>query len=280
MQKKLITICADDFGLHEGINAACIELATRKRISAISAMVGAPAWRDGAKLLGAFNVTQVDIGLHLDFTEYPIAANSRRSHAALVAFAYARQLDRALVKSEIDAQLNAFEHALGRAPAYIDGHQHVHQLPVIRDALIAALSTRYAYAKPWLRDTRASAGVNGVKPKLIETLGARALRKLATKNDFPQNNSMLGVYDFQATADHFQALLTHWLTAAQSRDLLMCHPSQSIKANGLHGSMNRTDAILSARIAEYEFMQSEAFSDMLAEHRVDIVTMSSLCRSA
>ena len=37
-------LCADDFGLTRGVNAAILELCARGRLSAVSALVAAPAW--------------------------------------------------------------------------------------------------------------------------------------------------------------------------------------------------------------------------------------------
>mgnify|MGYP000073246266 CR=1 FL=1 len=42
----------------------------------------------------------------------------------------------AALAREWDAQWARFCEALGRAPRFVDGHQHVHQFPVIRDALL------------------------------------------------------------------------------------------------------------------------------------------------
>ncbi len=49
-------------------------------------------------------------------------------------------------------QLDLFEAALGYPPDHIDGHQHVHALPVVRQALIDVVARRYPVTPPMLRD--------------------------------------------------------------------------------------------------------------------------------
>ena len=61
-----LTVCADDFGLGDGINEAVLKLARSRRISGIGVLVEGPAWKTWAPLL---DIADVDVGLHLNFTE-------------------------------------------------------------------------------------------------------------------------------------------------------------------------------------------------------------------
>jgi predicted glycoside hydrolase/deacetylase ChbG (UPF0249 family) len=170
---RRIAVCIDDFGLHQGVNDAALALAARGQVTAISCMVGAPLWRTGAPSLARLEPQSTDIGLHLDLTEYPLAPASRRPLPVLVALCGAGLMDRTRLRAEIDGQLEAFERGVGRPPAHVDGHQHIHQFPVIRDVLIDALLERYPRRRPWLRRTKRPSALpwGGVKPWLIERLG-------------------------------------------------------------------------------------------------------------
>jgi len=66
--RRVISVCVDDFGQHEGINQAALDLAGRRRVSAISCLVDGPAWPAGAAALRA-HAASVEVGLHLNFTE-------------------------------------------------------------------------------------------------------------------------------------------------------------------------------------------------------------------
>jgi chitin disaccharide deacetylase len=48
-------------------------------------------------------------------------------------------LRREMVESEISSQVQAFIAAFGRLPDFVDGHQHVHLFPQIRDALLSVV---------------------------------------------------------------------------------------------------------------------------------------------
>ena len=223
VQPRSIAVCLDDFGLHPGVNQAALQLANLGRITAVSCMVAAPAWTAGAARLADLPRERVDLGLHLDFTEHTFDAKARRRLPVLIALAQTRRLDPALIRREIVAQLDAFEQAVGRIPAHVDGHQHVHQFPVIRETLIAVLLERYPRERPWLRRTRRPAGLAGFKPWLIERLGCEALSESARAHGFAQNESLLGVYGFDGDASRYADRLAHWLAIASEADLLMCH---------------------------------------------------------
>ncbi len=83
-----IALCIDDFGLHAGVNGAALELARLGRVTAIACMVGAPQWRAGCTALTHLDAGALDIGLHLDFTETPLATASRQPLTALLLSAY------------------------------------------------------------------------------------------------------------------------------------------------------------------------------------------------
>jgi chitin disaccharide deacetylase len=48
-------------------------------------------------------------------------------------------LRREKLEGEISSQLQAFITAFGRLPDFIDGHQHVHLFPQIREALLSVV---------------------------------------------------------------------------------------------------------------------------------------------
>ena len=272
-QARRIALCVDDFGLHEGVNAAVFRLAELGRVNAVSCMVGALAWRTGAAQLAALPRRLTELGLHLDLTEWPIR-QSRRRLPQLVGAAYARWLSAPALREEIQAQLDAFEQHAGRAPDYVDGHQHVHQLPRVREALLQALAHRYPGRLPWLRSTRTGARA-AVKPRIIEALGAAALARAGQLHRF--SGRLLGVHDFQADPARYRQLLDGWLARAQDGDLLMCHPAapdepQSPAAAG--------DPLLISRANEFAVLSSADFSALLERHCIELTPIGSIAAPA
>lgn len=237
-------------------------------------MVGGPAWQQGQALLADLDPGAVDLGLHLDLTEHPLTT-AAMGLRALLARAYTGQLDRTAIRREIAAQLDAFEQALGRPPDYVDGHQHVHQLPGLRDDLIAALQQRSGQHRPWLRHTGAPRRAVGMaahggwrstlKPRVIQALGANGLALAAARAGFKQNHGLLGVYEFSDQATPYTARLQAWLDDCRQADLLMCHPSLEPIAG---------DPVGSARQTEYALLSSAGFGATLRAQAVVLAPMS------
>lgn len=241
-------------------------------------MVGARAWRSGVPLLRRLLAEGIDIGLHLDLTLAPLLRRSYQASSLIVA-AYAHRLDRSTLRNEIAAQLDTIEGALGRAPAFVDGHQHAHQLPAVRDELIGELAQRYGSDRPWLRSTRPGVpwqpfgrGRNGtLKASVIAALGAEGLSALARRHGFSQNTRLLGVHDFRGGAPRYRQLLAAWLGAARDGDLLLCHP-------GL--PLSDEDPLGRAREAEYAVLASPAFERMIDERGIALRPMSRILARA
>ena len=264
-----VVVCVDDYGLHTGVNEAVLRLVALGRISAVSCMVGAPEWSRGAGVLRAIAPSMLDAGLHFDLTEFPLQKSLRRPLGRWIAQSQLRLVDRAAMKVEIEAQLDRFETGLGRMPAHVDGHQHVHQFPVIRDLLLDVLSARYGSNKPWLRSTRAA--IPGGKAAIIEALGARGLESLARRGGYLQNLRMLGVYDFSGGAARFSALLEEWLGAAREGDMLVCHPATSAPG---------ADPIGTARIDEFGVLAGDEFARQLAANGLRVTRLAAASPAA
>ncbi|KPU98308.1 hypothetical protein APR50_31570 [Variovorax paradoxus] len=243
-----LCICADDFGMSAGINAAVLDLIARRSLSATGCLVLREAWPWGLAALRRVDAARVDVGLHLDLTPPRAPGAEEPGLCPLVLRCYARSMPRARLRQTIAEQLSRFEEGLGRAPAFVDGHRHVHQLPMVRELLLEEISRRYAAAPPWLRNTRP--GGLALKPRVIHALGGRALVREAARRAIPTSRGLLGVYDFAGGVAGYRRRLLAWLSAARSGDVLMCHPSLAEDAGTPHQE---------ARAAEYTVLAGMAF---------------------
>jgi predicted glycoside hydrolase/deacetylase ChbG (UPF0249 family) len=246
---RRIVLCIDDYALRPGVDAAVLDLAARGLVSATSCLVGSPRWPAAAAGLRRADRSRLDVGLHLDFTEAPFDASLRHGLGDFIARAYLRRLPADRLAAEIRAQFDAFEHAMDRAPDHVDGHQHVHQLPGVRDCVLEELARR-RYQATWLRGTAAPAGEPGTKPHVIAALGGRRLRRLATRQGLRTSGHLLGVYDFSGDAARYRALLAGWLARAAEGDVIMCHPARPDDSAG-------HDPIAAARGIEYGVLAGE-----------------------
>ncbi|MDB5954724.1 ChbG/HpnK family deacetylase [Ramlibacter sp.] len=246
-----LTLCVDDFGLHAGIHQAAEVLAGLGRIGAVSCMVAAPCWPAAAEAAAEFATSHVGVGLHLDLTEHTVDPRCRAPLAEWMARSALGRIDSLRLRGEIEAQLDRFEHSVGREPTHVDGHQHVHQLPGVREVLLSVLAGRYL-SLPWVRSTRVPAAA-GAKARVIQALGERGLRELCETTGLAQNGHLLGVYGFHGGADRYLALLTGWLRCARDGDLLMCHPSMA--SDGV--------ALAAARRCEFDVLAGPAFAALV-----------------
>ncbi len=256
---KFLTICADDFGMNPAIDEAILRLAELGRLSAASCMPYGPSFRSHAD---ALSTSGLQLGLHLNFTEALNGEGLYRPLPWLIAAAYGRRLDAAAVERQIVHQLDAFEEVLRRGPDFIDGHQHVHQLPIIRDCLLRELVRRYAVAdRPWLRSTIAAAqpGVPWPlrgKALVIQMLGARRFARQAGARGFTLNKGFLGVYGFSGGEAAYRRLLACWLRAAGDGALLMCHPATAAADDDVLGAQ---------RVAEFRVLAGDGMAQLLRD---------------
>jgi chitin disaccharide deacetylase len=238
---KLI-LCADDFGQSEAIDLAIIKLIEMNRLTATSCMTLSPRWAEAAKRLTPSIKAKASIGLHLDFTHFGEAI----PHQKLVLLSLSRQLSNNVLSNSIHYQLDRFESSLGCPPDYVDGHQHVHQLPQIRECLFEVLLKRYPQSLPWLRLAKPPIS-DGFKGLIIRALGSGPFEKQAKKLGFVCSGALLGVYGFEGSSKDYLARFKGWLKQAKAyRDtpLLMCHPALEI-------SQTDEDVIYQARLREF-----------------------------
>ena len=267
--QKRIAICADDFGVDPAVNDAIVELAGQARLTATSVLVDA---RITAASVRSLQMLDLDIGLHLNFTEVlgDLGASDVMPLGQLIGFAHLRRLPGDWLLRNIERQLHRFEDLFGRAPDYVDGHLHIHQLPQVREVLVQQLAARELPAGFWLRDTRAGA-LRGApwserfKATIIGHLGMGGLARLAQHQDWSLNRGFFGVYDFTQPHRPFERMLSQWLGAAKTGALIMAHPSnQAIPG----------DPIGTAREAERLVLGSPAFGDTLQAHHVSLARLT------
>lgn len=259
---------ADDYAYSESIDNGIIALIQQQRLTATSCLVMSPRWPKAAERLDLQIRKLADIGLHLDFTEY--GAGICYQLPMLIGRSLTRTLSSNGINRSINIQLDHFEDSLNMAPDYIDGHQHVHQLPQIRDALLEIVQRRYAGRLPWLRIANPP-WEDGIKAGIIGYLGAAALNKSARKAGVPHTENLLGVYAFDLDVNGFQKKLTSWLNTAKSGtttgiSALMCHPAMPTQSE-----INLLDdPIHAARLVEYQVLSGADFTNQLLTHEVTL----------
>ncbi len=249
-------LCADDFAMADGVSRAVLDLLGAGRLSATGAMTNRPGWPRWAREL-APHAPHADLGVHLNLTcAEPLGvmrsvcpADEFPSLAAVVRAALVSPAARADILAEIARQLDAFEQAMGRPPDFVDGHQHVHAMPGVRQLVLGELGRRYPVMRPYLRDPsdRTSAilarGVAVGKALAISGLAA-GFGAAARARGFATNDGFSGVSPFDSARD-FSADMRRFLLQPGPRHLVMCHPGF------IDDELRRLDPVVASRPAEH-----------------------------
>ncbi|MDR3492012.1 MAG: ChbG/HpnK family deacetylase [Gammaproteobacteria bacterium] len=266
---KRIIICADDYGQNSAISQAIVKLLENNRLSATSCLVTSLEWPTGAIALNPFK-NKAHIGLHFNLTEGKPSSTALQSFwplNQLILKSQLRLINKSTITSELHAQLDRFIKEMGTYPNFIDGHQHVHQFPVIRDTLLEVYEERLREHKVYLRCTYSPGSLFNftktayLKNLIINLCGGIAFKKKLVEKNIPHNTTFSGIYNFK-NANTYEKLFPQFLNESNDGGLIMCHP-------GLP-SFDATDVIALARVSEYNYLLSEDYLNKLKQRKIHI----------
>jgi predicted glycoside hydrolase/deacetylase ChbG (UPF0249 family) len=271
-----IWLCADDYGLSPGVNRAIRELIERGRLNATSVMVvGAAIGRDEVTALNAAvaGSPRYAVGLHATLTApfYPLTMHFKPLDGGmflrfpkLLRAGLRRRLDPEIIGAELTAQLKAFSELFGRAPDFVDGHQHAQLFPGVRDAFLAAVKEHAPNA--WVRQCGRNAPLArrlGAPKALFLDLLSAQFRRRAARANIAFNPAFAGAYDFSQAPD-FSGLMQQFLDGLPEGGLVMCHPGF------VDETLISLDPFTVQREHEYAFLGGEGFPALLAANKVTL----------
>jgi predicted glycoside hydrolase/deacetylase ChbG (UPF0249 family) len=273
---RRIWLCADDYGLSPGVNRAIRDLIERGRLNATSVMVVGPAiGRDevGALAAAAANSSRCAIGLHVTLTApfrpltmhfRPIDGGMFLSFPKLLRAGLSRRLDPEIIGAELMVQLSTFNEMFGRAPDFVDGHQHAQLFPQVRDAFLSAVKA--AAPNAWVRQGGRNRPLARrlIPPKalFLDILSAQ-FRMRASRADIAFNPGFAGAYDFSRQPD-FGGLMRQFLDGLPDGGLIMCHPGF------VDETLVSLDPLTTQRENEHAFLGGEDFPRLLAANKVTL----------
>jgi predicted glycoside hydrolase/deacetylase ChbG (UPF0249 family) len=273
---RRIWLCADDYGLSPDVNRAIRDLIGRGRLNATSVMVVGPAiGRDEVAALQevAAKRSRCAIGLHATLTApfrpltmhfKPVDGGMFLPFPALLRAGLLRRLDPEIIHSELSVQLASFKELFGRAPDFVDGHQHAQLFPVVRDGFLAAVkeAAPHAWVRQGGRNQPLAKRLGAPKALLLDILSAQ-FRKRATRADIAFNPAFAGAYDFSRSPD-FGSLMAQFLDSLPDGGLVMCHPGF------VDDVLVSLDPLTTQREHEHAYLAGADFPDLLAVNKVTL----------
>jgi predicted glycoside hydrolase/deacetylase ChbG (UPF0249 family) len=273
---RRIWLCADDYGLSPGVNRAIRDLIERGRLNATSVMVVGPAiGREEVSALrtAAANSPRCSIGLHVTLTApfrpltmhfQPLDGGMFLAFPKLLRAGLLRRLDPEIIHAELMVQLSAFNEMFGRAPDFVDGHQHAQLFPGVRDAFLTAV--REAAPNAWVRQggrNQPLARRLGTPKALFLDILSAQFRRRASRANIAFNPGFAGAYDFSRQPD-FSTLMRQFLEGLPEGGLIMCHPGF------VDETLVSLDPLTDQREHEYAFLGGEHFAPLLAANKVTL----------
>lgn len=274
---KTIRLCADDFGQDALINEAVLELFAHDRLSATSVLIDGPFIYSYVDEIAQAHKDGLEIGLHFNLT-LPLGNQSSlmRPLNTWIVMSQLRLINSQKILKAFQSQLSCFEDTFGFVPDFVDGHQHVHQFPIIAPILLNELKVRYnkpgsitSQSFPWIRNTKPPRCKTPIPESLkcttLELLGGARLKTLLLDQHFLTNEGFLGIYRFNLSSpDGYQAFMQAWLDCAQEHSLIMCHPAKGYLEN------NSKSHPANQRLFEYTYLNSEKFQEDLNARQIKL----------
>ena len=273
---RRIWLCADDYGLSPGVNRAIRDLIDRGRLNATSVMVVGPSiGRDEAHALQAAAATspRCAIGLHVTLTApfrpltmhfRPVDGGMFFPFPKLLRAGLFRRLDPEIIRAELMVQFATFGERFGRAPDFVDGHQHVQLFPQVRDAFLTAV--KEAAPNAWVRQggrNQPLAQRLGTPKAMVLDIMSAQFRTRAARANLAFNPGFAGAYDFSKEPD-FGVLMRQFLDGLPEGGLIMCHPGF------VDETLVSLDPLTGQREREYAFLAGEHFPPLLAANKVTL----------
>ena len=273
---RRIWLCADDYGISPGVNRGIRDLIARGRLNATSVMVvGHAIGRDEVHALvdAAANNPRCAIGLHVTLTApfrpltmhfQPLDGGMFPTFPKLLRAGLLRRLDPEIVGAELAVQLSAFRELFGRAPDFVDAHQHAQLFPGVRDAFLTAVKD--AAPDAWVRQggsgQKLARRLGAPKALIIDALSAQ-FRSRAKRAGIAFNPGFAGAYDWTQQRD-FGALMRQFLDGLPEGGLIMCHPGF------VDDILVGLDPFTTQREHEHAFLGGEHFPRLLAANKVTL----------
>jgi predicted glycoside hydrolase/deacetylase ChbG (UPF0249 family) len=263
--KPLLIIQADDAGVHPAIDRGILSAIDRGPVTSVGVIVSGATAADFAEELE--KRTEVGVALHLTLTGAPALASTRLalqgealppSWASLGRRLARGAISRDDVLTELRAQIRRAR-TLGLAIDHVDGHEHVHLMPGIADAI--ARLVRDEGLPPRVRISRTPRGELVRDPRAVALRAASSFSRRTAWRNVASPDRVVGIADTGSVRNLLRVLATVG-PGARAIELIV-HPGD----RAMPGEPPLPNPGLDY-VAELDALVSTAWRDVLAHEYV------------
>ena len=266
-------MCADDLGLHPGINTGVLQCHRSGIVTSASISPSGVAFEEACGLLRG--APGLDVGVHLTLVgEAPVSAAASlptlapggrfpAGYAALFRRLLMRRIREEEVERELAAQVARVRDA-GIEVGHLDSHQHVHLHPAL---LPVAIRVAQRFRIPALRAASRAFPLTGMKPALIGLFARRGVTRIR-RAGLRTPDTFVGLAETGRLDEARLLRLLERLPTGTSE--LVCHPGSGDGAIGAAYPWGfRWDAEAAALV-------SPGVREALARERIQLVAYKDL----
>jgi len=153
-----------------------------------------------------------------------------------------------------------------QAPEFVDGHQHVHLFPQVREPLLEMVKevAPHAWVRQCGRVSSTGRRFSDRKALLLDAL-SRTFRARAAASGIRTNPAFAGAYDFTRAGDQdFARRFPGFLKGLPPQSVVMCHPGF------VDAELERLDPLTRQREREYAYLADDGFPAVLRQNGVGL----------
>lgn len=264
------------------VSAGIIELIRQNKISATGCMMTSSYIKEAFEALRSLK-EKIDLGIHLvltgdkPMTHLDMGTGLVQENGNFIPFptlakrCYLRINKVEFLEQELRAQIELFKQLSGVFPNFIDGHQHIQQLPQVSDVIIKLMHEYNLVDKTYVRVSGLPPSISLVHKELgwKTLLGNKALlfpqrkfkKKLERKNIL-HNRHLLGYYPYEGGLDFKKVFESYMMLGPSDRDIFFCHPGY------VDEELKSKDDLVLSRLDVLNYLASKEYDEFSKDRQI------------
>jgi len=280
-----LIICADDFGISKSVSDGILDLLSIKRLSAVSCIMNYKAEIPSQLNKLVKYRKECDIGLHLNLTNGRPVSNLVNINSGLVDKEgffldfknilfniITKKIDQRQLVLEIENQIDCFKELTGFNPDFIDGHQHIQQLPTVSDILLQVSKRKFNKHKyyiragefPFLKSIKSNLNFKMIIGSVFINFFSKQFIKKLKINNIHHNKYLFGYHNYNFEKKFLNVFLQYLEMNPSTNDIFFMHPGY------IDSNLIFRDNLVEGRLTNLEFLKSDDFFKILESFKLRI----------